>query len=285
MGCVPPPSLRAPALGPRLGSTPLPPAPLPSGISLPFRRIFKGALPCPLDSEQTETAGHTEPEAPDWPGRRPVPATALTGPQPPACRPEPHLCSAAGPVPHAVGTQTVLGWRRRGRGQQAPAAAPGSRAHPRGIGPAPGQRLTGGRDRPTHIWRRLFKRLRSSSRPPPPARLGASSQLFLFYQGVRVGSLKPPSPPQAGLQGDCAQRPGGTGARTGPRVCTRAADPGGGGGWPGQRGPGLAPDKTGGGPGDRGAAGDGASRWTLHLPECAFLLPQHPRRGARGSAF
>lgn len=149
--------------------------------------------------------------------------SAPRGPQPPVCRPERHLCSLLGPAPHAVGAQTAIAGRR-GRGQRAPAAAPGSRAHPRGIGPAPGQRLAGGRDRPTHIWWRLFKRLRSSSCPPPPERLGASSQLFLFYQGVCVGSLKPPLPRQdSRVTVPSAQ---GHGASAGLRVSVRAGDPG-----------------------------------------------------------
>lgn len=149
--------------------------------------------------------------------------SAPGGPQPPVCCPERHLCSLLVPAPHAVGAQTAISGRRE-RGQHAPAAAPGSRAHPRGLArPLASASREGGPG--PHIWCRLFKRLRSSSCPPPPARLGASSQLFLFYQGVFVGSLKPPLPRQdSRVTVPSAQ---GQGASAGLRVSVRVEDPGG----------------------------------------------------------
>lgn len=170
--CLPRPEGTGPGF--QAGQHPRPPAPLLSNISLPFRRTFEGSFLCPLYLDRRQQ-DERSPGPLAWTPARPCHSPRESSA--PRLSPELHLGSPSGPVPHAEGPE-------QGRGQQAPAAALASRAHPRGIGPAPGQRLTGGRDRPTHIWRRLFKRLRSSSRPPPPVRLGASSQLFLFYQGV-----------------------------------------------------------------------------------------------------
>lgn len=116
--------------------TPRPPAPLPSDISLPFRRIFKGALPCPLDSEQTATAGHTEPEAPDWPGRRSVPATALTGPQPPRLSPRAASLLSTG-ASSACSGHSGCAWVEKRKRSAGPSCCTGLPRAPTGDRPGP----------------------------------------------------------------------------------------------------------------------------------------------------
>lgn len=111
--------------------------------------------------------------------------------------------------------------------------------------------------------------------PPPPARLGASSRLFLFYQGPGVGSLKPPSPP-AGRQDASAQGPGPR-SQCGPR---------GPWGTVSRAGKALGGSQTsleeGSGRGRRRSRGGGPCQ-TPPTPttKCLFsLLRQHPPRGA-----
>lgn len=78
--------------------------------------------------------------------------------------------------------------------------------------PVLGQSLTAGRDRPTHRWPRLFKRLRSSS--PLPLHVWVPPPNYFYF--IRECESAPRTLP-TGPQGGCAQYLGGTGARAGLR--------------------------------------------------------------------
>lgn len=84
--------------------------------------------------------------------------------------------------------------------------------------PCPGhagiQPLAGGGDRPTHIWPRRFKRLRSSS-PSPPHPTSGRCLPPAFILSESVSRLLAPAP--RGTPGRLCPVPGGTGAGAGPR--------------------------------------------------------------------
>lgn len=185
----------------------------------------------------------------------------------------------------------ALGAPRRVR-KTGPAQAPHGLQRPRGLSPAPGQRLReGGTDGPTHIWRRFFKRLRSSASPRTSGRL-----LPNYFYFIRECELAPQAHPPRQDPRVAVPRAGGTGAQAGPQDPCQGSGAGGPFGqvskawaWPqtslagGGRGRevGTGEQRTGWGEerGRRGGRGGGSSWGGRWLPGCALFLPQSPRPG------